>query len=127
MKPEELRIGNYFKWMDIASMGRGIDKINCGQEIDHYLNLKEPIPLTSEWLEKFGFKEETNSEFVKFWSGNGITDFIYHEYYHKNNDLFRLSSDKYHIHLDYVHSLQNLYFCLKEKELQCGDIKEQNI
>lgn len=54
MKSTELRIGNYFQWSEFASMGRGVDQITSGQQIDDYIDFKEPIPLTEDWLKKMG-------------------------------------------------------------------------
>jgi hypothetical protein len=70
----------------------------------------EPIPLTEEWLLKFGFE----------WKNHGL---------HKDNWVIRqfggdwtifLSNEKYNfdIKLCYVHQLQNLYFALTGEELK---------
>lgn len=64
MKAEELRIGNYFQWSQFASMGRGVDQITNGQQIMDYLDFKEGIHLTDDWLLKFGFEQKNGAWWV---------------------------------------------------------------
>ena len=67
----------------------------------------QPIPLTEEWLLKFGFERKI-----------GWDDLIY---YAKNNvDLYEfLSGYEYcDFHIKHVHQLQNLYFALTGEELK---------
>jgi hypothetical protein len=111
MKANELRIGNLCQ-----------DKISGAQlkvtgthknDISFYVidrNLfplqpgwqAEPIPLTEEWLVKFGLM----STELGFWN-NG--DAIYFDYGKENEKS---------IELKYVHQLQNLYFALTGEELE---------
>jgi hypothetical protein len=109
MEINELRIGNWVKtdnefqltpnhWYD---MGWGVFDFN---QI-------EPIPLTEEWLVKFGFeKNYSYSEYSSF--------------YDKNN-RFRIESYKDGViwfcdlcEIKSVHQFQNLYFALTEQELK---------
>lgn len=117
MKNTELRIGNYFQWTSIAAMGRGVDRICYGQEIEDYMDFKEGIPLTPEWLERFGFYKvgeddwrisEFRIRFTEFdqpafnlWT-NGDSEFCE-----------SIGQD-----IKYVHQLQNLYFALTGEELE---------
>jgi hypothetical protein len=72
-----------------------------------YVEYIEPIPLTEEWLFKFGFKKWTDRKFVGRYTKNrhsvwyGVTD-----YQIKHSRPFR-----------YVHQLQNIYFALTGEEL----------
>ena len=135
MKASELRIGNligmnlkdddqnFFKVLEVAqeAMKTGA----CGMRFDlvgeihyHDADFFEPIPLTPEWLERLGFTHD-----------EGISWF-YSLDYNKDVDTFKvflLPDDSgygvINIHgfgvcLKHVHSLQNLYFCLTQKELQ---------
>lgn len=67
----------------------------------------QPIPLTEEWLIKFGFKYKSYGyaeEEWKQWSFNG---------YSLNG--FRCTTSG--VELEYIHTLQNLYFALNNSEL----------
>jgi hypothetical protein len=71
----------------------------------------EPIPLTEEWLIKFGFKLNKLGNLCK--SSN----------YQKRWITFKKYQDRWYLYLthnpkcDYVHQLQNLYFALTGEEL----------
>jgi hypothetical protein len=78
-----------------------------------------PIPLTEEWLVKFGFEKYVNS-FRK-----GYNDLVYHFIYLKHLDSYACyieyedDSELYPIsfNIEYVHQLQNFYFALTGEEL----------
>lgn len=122
MKITELRIGNL-----VTVGGFGIGKI-MGINLEHpangnclvfkftdgtyatvdFENAKQ-IPLTEEWLLKFGFEKDNKWIFhIKLMKGyiniNGV--FCLFEY--KEN----------HQNIIYVHQLQNLYFALTGNELE---------
>lgn len=109
MKANELRIGNYLKWKDESQIAqiRYILKEAIGLEDDipsdlaTDLDFFEPIPLTEEWLLKFGFRE-SNKYLVKYRLG-----------LKKRGDNYFYDN----ISIQYVHSLQNLYFALTDEEL----------
>lgn len=75
------------------------------------LDKVEPIPLTEEWLVKFGF-EKLYSEYTK---GDLM---IENEYTDKG--VWNVSIGKYQSPTDmlFVHQLQNLFFALTGKELE---------
>lgn len=123
MKANELRIGNLIYW-DITEkegiihevVGIKQDKpltipISLGDSMVEY----KPIPLTEEWLVKFGFQEG-----VYWMSGNRYID-----YRLGNFEISKQSLDEgiYYINasfpssINYVHQLQNLYFALTGNEL----------
>lgn len=66
----------------------------------------EPIPLTEEWLLKFGFEPLGSSRF----------DFKIFTYYLYDGSFYNQSSRLSTI--KYVHQLQNLYFALTGEELK---------
>jgi hypothetical protein len=83
----------------------------------------EPIPLTEEWLLRFGFirdnKEilslkENENEFIFFLEGNHV---IIDK--QQGQQLSGISID-----CEYVHQLQNLYFALTGKELESTQIEK---
>jgi hypothetical protein len=120
MKANELRIGNWisdrgmkewqidswerknkvaakspiFKFGDLAMEGHPLT-----EEVDFLI----PIPLTEEWLLKFGFKP-----LQKDWQKKGL---IIHT--RKRGFIVRKSIPQIH----HVHQLQNLYFALTGEEL----------
>lgn len=111
MEANELRIGNYVLDSEnkICTIGNGmaffnIEKIN-------------PIPLTEEWLEKFGFENQNNTE-DQYWARhekNGFSIFNIHtiEIWNEEKDY----CIDLPLYLNYVHQLQNIYFALTGKEL----------
>jgi len=118
MKATELRIGNYIDYTterEIVTMQTTyeyIRLINNGNK-----NFK-PIPLTEEWLLKFGFEIYNDPETVfyeikfdkianyKFCISRKIGFGIF--YYENNFSTTQIDS---------VHSLQNLFFAITNEEL----------
>jgi hypothetical protein len=104
MKASELRIGNWFK-EDILE--QTFAQITAEQILDFYDDplddFYKPIPLTEEWLFKFGFERKYDTCFQ-------YKDFIL-------NDKFIMMDIDITIQLKYVHELQNLYFALTREEL----------
>lgn len=102
MKSTELRIGNWIYYTT--------DKTNFKATAKTILYFSDiyfkPIPLTEDWLKKFGF-----TRIVPSWA-----------------DIKRIDKDDYYLIRDdvyfnekkikYVHQLQNLYFALTGKELK---------
>lgn len=144
MKAEELRIGNLVYWnipekLNVLHEVVGIfqnrlqtQPISLGNSMEEYL----PIPLTHEWLTKFGFQIRTidyNLEADNYpcYEIFLLTPFTYDNYLRCNAKLNRWCIiQKIHdsdeeadwceimFSLKYVHQLQNLYFSLTGKELE---------
>jgi hypothetical protein len=120
IEAKELRIGNLIKWTLLNGNKSKANEVEliCKDGI----NIKgvsflfkeiEPIPLTEEWLIKFGFEEHTtNHKYYKFGCAifRGLGDSINRFYYHR-------SGHSKCIEIKYVHQLQNLYFALTNEEL----------
>jgi len=109
MKASELRIGNLVYQgvddLEVVEVKCSIDFLISLERVINALCLK-PIPLTEEWLVKFGFKKigvnyELN-EFVIFTDRKG---------------RLKYRSHPYDVPLYHVHQLQNLYFALRPEEL----------
>jgi hypothetical protein len=115
MKANELRIGNYFTDGANILIVKSISdypsdgfKLNGGT---FYEDLCLPIPLTEEWLIKFGF------EYDKFC---GIWNFKFFSITTKGSGYVNsINGGEYDngIEFNYVHQLQNLYFALTGEEL----------
>jgi hypothetical protein len=130
MKAQELRIGNYLK-KDV------VVKIDAKIIFDIWIESEEyePIPITEEWVLKFGGEmydylvddddddEENNFTFIEYKlilknkrycytvgsCPNGFFDFCLCLTWHRDPILL--------ITIKYVHELQNLYFALEGEEL----------
>lgn len=159
MKINELRIGNFVTlendvWNEYSSMTMRITKIDSETDdmfpdstgsaellpengiytfaqFDEFI---KPIPLTEEWLLKFGFdgnnalggcgeiEISTNGNFrtalLGGLSNNGVRCQIYTEKIpNPYNEIFNQCSIP--LQIKYVHQLQNLYFALTGEELTC--------
>ena len=75
-------------------------------------NIFQPIPLTEEWLLKFGFKDLGNGKF-----SGGFKNMFKISSHQFGIDFYYGGIDPYYIKPHYVHNLQNLYFALTNKEL----------
>ena len=114
IKANELRIGNLV-YPDMSSH----EPITvCIKDFEDTSHLK-PIPLTEEWLLKFGFGIEHHLNYSqKEVNRNGIKNVnlaIIRESY--KVDIFYYHGG-YETPMKYVHQLQNLYFALTNEELK---------
>lgn len=88
-----------------------IDYVGINNRIDVYYQTKHinPIPLTEEWLLKFGFDNKYNKD--KFTIiPKGILNYENGRTYFNSWTILEKQPD-------YVHELQNLYFALTGEEL----------
>lgn len=124
MKANELRIGNWIstsfldeeRLMIISEIGE-FNVVCENKETDAQCGFKViyPIPLTEEWLAKFGVKwiDET---------GYGWIDGNYHfkakKFKNGRIDIWINSNLVNNRKTKYVHQLQNLYFALTGEELK---------
>ena len=125
MKATELRIGNWVKWNYEERSDGNAYPVEFGYELDDIKNnpnIVKPIPLTEEWLVKFGFEKMDAFGWVK--------DFITldESVAHYSFDMWRgtYSIEKCDMteipqEIKHVHQLQNLYFALTGQELQTDE------
>jgi hypothetical protein len=116
---KDLRIGNCLNKKLKSGNGRTLtDKIGCQDIVRIYENTGsinyEPIPLTEEWLFRFGF--EVKSASVTHNYSYNIGFFVL-----TNGLRNNISYDGYEI--VYVHQLQNLFYSLTNTELKLKDEK----
>jgi len=126
MKASELRIGNLI-YVDsklryvFGTIYKTIQH-NCHSKnstySENYENECEPIPLTEEWLLKFGFYNSNNE-----YSLSNVFFYICFKFYKNGNKKLWINSNdvKYLkneiMFINSVHQLQNLYFALTGEEL----------
>ena len=117
INPREFRIGNFVEDINGVVIGYiqtlDLDTCHVKSVVDgviytyNYENLK-PIPLTEEWLIKFGFEFDQltwalDSQFE--WIG-GVLKYC------------QGKSKTIYVKCKYIHQLQNLYMCLVGQELE---------
>lgn len=131
MRVEDLRIGNIItdeNGFQMHVVGIGEDWItadfegNEGDvwEFDFKYSSPKPIELTEEILLKCGFIEDDFNLFGGIYLDLGIKCSDGHvDYFYKkeNESVVKLRSIR-DIEIKYLHQLQNLFWCLCEKELQ---------
>jgi len=129
MKANELRIGNYVTWIDQEDVSSAVltvvgiylndsiwlewqwedgtsDNTDCG------FDSVRPIPLTEEWILKFGAEKQTQYQFVHgrfrlIWKPE------YKYWYVIHNDTLHYMNK-----IEFVHEWQNFMFVMGSEELQ---------
>jgi hypothetical protein len=127
MTANELRIGNYVTKSLRSGNGRKIDSlIGCEDivRIHNFYNssiyIYEPIPITEEWLMKFGATKYNGNRFYLDLETKGVLQL----FWNIGDDYFICEFNSCPNHIcyfndhKYVHQLQNLYFALTQKELE---------
>jgi len=128
MKAKNFRIGNL-----LYNTEGKVDKVNM-EALKYLLEYGDtkmcqakPIPLTKEWLDKFGFDD---SEYKEGYTGvefrtNLIMDFVltkpnfmgeWQNYY-----TYDLGQHRF-VGVHYVHELQNLFFAITTTELELKEL-----
>ncbi len=129
MEAKELRIGNFVKevvykdecmaagYNPIKEVDRisdnGITFTDCYFQV---IDLIEPIPLTEEWLVKFGFEDNDytfdKGDFQISWGLRIVSSGVRSSFY-----LDGYIPESFKIKIEHIHQLQNLYFALTGEEL----------
>ena len=121
MKKEELMYGNKLLFLNEVVTFSNISQIRedgifwiktIEPKIDSKSFHFKPIPLTEEWLLKFGFFKYNNAYVLEKPSEN-IMNFKFSIW----ND-FTYNSSEFPVELKYVHQLQNLHFALTGTHLK---------
>jgi len=108
MKANELRIGNYYYGDVLFPSEYNVITANDLVELDSdpLDDYYQPLPLTEEWLIKFGFKKIKTNNCV-YWTLNNVDVWELNGIYANENDL----------PIQSIHQLQNIYFALTNEEL----------
>jgi len=121
MKNTDLRIGNlvldrgnkvlridYWERHNMIAQEIKVEGIGEVHPLTEEIEYLQPIPITEEWLLKFGFEEQ---------------DRVFHNQIalYKGNECFNYNASFFEhdnfVSIEYVHQLQNLYFALTGEEL----------
>ena len=112
MKANELRLGNKLTNFLGEVFDCNAETIRSFESNYFPYGKPLPIPLTEEWLLKFGFK----------YKGNGLYTYGFNEMFkvdcHEFGiDFYYGNTYEYFVKPHFVHALQNLCFALTRKEL----------
>jgi len=144
MKANELRIGNWANRGWYGNDETKDDKITAKDLVEFDAWKFKPIPLTEEWLERFGFEKEKAGktlrkqhykwqldlgdnmgiyyliEVPEYWEHRENGWMIYQDidYYIKHDDGYKEASHSLGRDIKYVNQLQNLFFALTGEELE---------
>jgi hypothetical protein len=111
LEAKDLRIGNLV--MDNAKV-----KIVTSGMISNWDIIKrdyggyKPIPLTEEWLVRFGFEKHKTTDIYPTYAKGLIN---------VNDGLVWVINNGFLNHIKHVHQLQNLYFALTGRELTLNE------
>jgi len=118
MKANELRLGNYVGFWGTTDFVTQVNEIEI--ETNAYNNVSindvKPIPLTEEWLIKFGFFPSKYKDGYTI-SPYGKNEFLLDKEYTDEGEWDFCTDENYLKTIKYVHQLQNLYFALTNEEL----------
>lgn len=115
MKATELRIGNWLKRLDDSEFQvTANDIMIISKWSNPFAILPSGIPLTEEWLLKFGFKRngysfEKGMIWFRFWNDKRGRKSL--------PNACAVNKEEISYELQYVHQLQNLYYALTGEEL----------
>lgn len=118
-KTSELRIGN---WVDqpnegVTKVTSILNDLQIKTETGYVDKYCRPIPLTEEWLLKFGFRKLNNNLYRLDYKSETFELTFYNKGW--NFGKYYIDTTVYFSHdKEHVHQLQNLYFALTGEELE---------
>lgn len=114
IQANELRIGNLVSVENKPYIITSGDIYNLDCYYKQYINFYEPIPLTEEWLLRFGAILHPNKNWdlqLKIGAIN-LSFRVYKKWYSELEGIYLGQ------HIQFVHQLQNLYHALTGEELK---------
>lgn len=132
MEKPELRVNNLVgsllkalpnNFFTVSEVGDTMKIYDVAGETHYfYIDDLEPIPLTEDWLIKFGFNNH-ETFWSKTWGTNGVVIITYSQVYKSFMYQLAQSVDK---SISTVHQLQNLYYALTGEELTISEPTKQS-
>lgn len=134
MDARELRIGNYVRRNGLDEIRRVVELTNSTVNHVHYgipdseFGLYddedfEGIPLTAEWMTRFGFDYHYDAYRRNINKGFPLRMWLTVRVFADSVEVYILH--KHGLSIAYVHQLQNLYFALTGEELELETVKEK--
>jgi hypothetical protein len=125
MNANQLRVGNwvFMSWAK-EPKDTGYHRYQFNFDLVCDIEHLHPLPLTEEWLFKFGFYETTKEHYVSgLYTINKPDGFYINKETMCYCDIDYEGTTHDRIKIQYVHQLQNLYFALTGEELTEGGNK----
>ena len=120
MKANELRV-NVWVYDTQDKKTIQITDLNAWRIAEDY-NYFEPIPLTEEWLVRFGFEKSDKYGYFLSPHKESFSDSCFTRlcFFLEEMDFIVNSNDYdgWNVHCEYVHQLQNIYVALTGEELE---------
>jgi hypothetical protein len=114
IQASDLRIGNWLK-REAQPEGFLVDAGTISRISHSGVRDEEPIPLTEEWLKKFGAEKINHIHGYSFWTfSKSKLNKIHIDIYERHTDYYGHQVK----HCAYVHELMNLYHALTGSELE---------
>ena len=119
MKANEFRLGNLVKCPEGFGQVTQIQdrEVLVVDEIGYIMEEIKPIPLTEEWLLKFGF-EKIERDDCCWYTLLIPSKYDFNILWDKGDSANGMSIEDYPVKCKHVHQLQNLYFALTGEELK---------
>jgi hypothetical protein len=124
MKASELRVGSLVEYKGVVYPIYGLseeapflDTIEFGSGVLEWKDIN-PVPITEDWLLRFGFNYDANDDWYVLDCGTGVSfSHIIDGLTHYFSSLEMVWADVLQ-EIKYVHQFQNLHFALTGEELE---------
>lgn len=133
MKATELRIGNWYSAFFSDPDNEGYTDVLLTEEVlRDYLNDNSPtdleyfkgIPLTEEWLKRFGFEIKMGAWGKSAEIRIGRARYVLYQ----NSDVWSINPiDGFRVDFKYIHTVQNHYFAITGEELNQNKEDESEV
>ena len=109
MNANELRIGNWYNWYADGKYYQF--QVEPNDFTHGNMPNYKPIPITEDWLLRFGFEKSRLGYFTIFCGSNVMSVYCFDDFLRVQIVTQTIST------INHVHQLQNIYFALTQTEL----------